>query len=83
MRLILIGCEYVGTTTLADKIEAWPLEKMGARFNDFHSHWKFPHIATKPVSEEDQVLMMQLSPEMKELIMRTNLEYHLLINFLS
>ena len=77
MRLILIGCEYVGTRTLADKIEGWAPEKMGARFNDFHSHWKYPHIATKPVSEEDQVLMMQLSPEMKELIMRTNLEYHL------
>ena len=77
MRLILIGCEYVGTTTLAEGIEAWALENMGARFNDFHSHWKWPHIATEPVSEEDQALMMRLSPNMKELTMRTNLEYHM------
>ena len=81
MRLILIGCEYVGTTTLANGIEEWAWENMGAKFNDFHSHWKFPHIATEPVSEEDQELMMRLSPEMKELIMRTNLEYHVQHHF--
>ena len=81
MRLILIGCEYVGTTTLADGIARWAWENMGARFNDFHSHWKFPHIATDEVSEEDQVLMMQLSPKMKELMMRTNLEYHIQSHF--
>lgn len=77
MRLILIGCEYVGTTTLARGIEDWALDNMGARFNDFHSHWKWPHIATNPVSESDQELMMRLSPSMKELTMRTNFEYHL------
>ena len=77
MRLILIGCEYVGTTTLANAITQWALENMGARFEDFHSHWKFPHISTEPVSEEDQQLLLQLSPGMKELILRTNLEYHL------
>ena len=77
MRLILIGCEYVGTTTLANGIEKWALDNMGATFNDVHAHWKWPHIATKPVSESDQLLMMQLSPEMKELTMRTNLEYHM------
>ena len=42
MRLILVGCEYVGTTTLANKIEQWASENMGARLNDFHSHWKYP-----------------------------------------
>jgi hypothetical protein len=76
MRLILIGCEYVGTTTLADQIVQWAWENMGAR-TEFHAHWKFPHIATTEVSEEDQRLMMALSPKMKELILRTNLEYHL------
>ena len=77
MRLILVGCEYVGTTTLANKIEQWASDNMGARLNDFHSHWKYPHIATGEVSEEDQQLLMQLSPSMKELIVRTNLEYHM------
>lgn len=77
MRLILIGCEYVGTTTLANNIEEWALENMGARLNDFHAHWKYPHIATEEVSEQDQDLLMRLSAKMKELILRTNLEYHL------
>ena len=76
MRLILIGCEYVGTTTLANAITQWALDYMGARFEDFHSHWKFPHIATNTLSEEDQRHLIALSPETKELIMRTNLEYH-------
>ena len=29
MRVILIGCEYAGTTTLADGIQRWSHEVMG------------------------------------------------------
>ena len=46
MYLILIGCEYAGTTTLAHAINEWTKESLGTEFKLIHDHYKLPD--TKP-----------------------------------
>ena len=46
MYLILAGCEYAGTTTLAHAINEWMQETMGTEFKLIHDHFKLPD--TKP-----------------------------------
>jgi len=38
MYLILIGCEYAGTTTLAHAINEWTQESLGTEFKLIHDH---------------------------------------------
>ena len=47
MRLILVGCEYSGTTTLSHAISKWAEKAIGGHFG-FHDHWKVPHISHPP-----------------------------------
>ena len=61
LRLILIGCEYVGTTALGDAIKEWFKEAMGAE-TGFHEHWKIPHVAHSELTEEEQQQYLALSP---------------------
>ena len=42
MYLILAGCEYAGTTTLAHAINEWMQASMGAEFKLIHDHFKLP-----------------------------------------
>ena len=85
MRIVIVGCEYSGTTTLAFKIREWIHEEIGGYVNLVHDHFKFPYTVTHepeysavPVDftteEQDQVLA--LSPRIKETIMRHNVVYH-------
>ena len=57
MRLILTGCEYSGTTTLAHAINDWAEKVMGARFPLIHDHYKIPHVSGHPPN---------LTPEQQE-----------------
>ena len=47
MRLIIIGCEYSGTTTLSFELAKWG-QKQGYEWDlsSFHDHWKIPHVNT-------------------------------------
>ncbi len=78
MYLILIGCEYAGTTTLANAINEWTKESLGAEFKLIHDHNKLPD--TKPhgpaLTPEDIAAFQQLSPRLTEVIQRHNLYYH-------
>ena len=76
MRLILNGCEYAGTTTLAGAISGWATEVMGGTFS-FHDHWKIPHISHKTHTDEENEQFLALSPHLKESFQRYHLEYHL------
>ena len=62
MRLILIGCEYVGKTTLADALQAWGLE----RGRNFHMDDHFTIPDAQHVSEEEQEAMLALPGAIKE-----------------
>lgn len=78
MYLILIGCEYAGTTTLAHAINDWSKENLGTEFKLIHDHYKLPD--TKPhgaeLTPEDIATFQQLSPRLTEVIQRHNLYYH-------
>ena len=78
MRLILIGCEYSGTTTLAHAINEWTKETMDKEFTLIHDHFKLPD--TKPhgpeLTDEEIAQFDALSPRLTEVIMRHNLYYH-------
>ena len=65
MRLILNGCEYAGTTTLAGSISKWATELMGGILG-FHDHWKIPHISHHPHTDEENEQFLALSPRLKE-----------------
>jgi hypothetical protein len=58
MRLIIAGCEYSGTTTLAFALAEWGKAAFGRdgwELNGFHDHWKFPHVNNfqVPATEEE------------------------------
>ncbi len=78
MYLILIGCEYAGTTTLAHAINEWTKESLGTEFKLIHDHFKLPD--TKPHGLEltpgEIAAFQQVSPRLTEVIQRHNLYYH-------
>ncbi len=78
MYLILIGCEYAGTTTLANAVNEWTNQSLGTEFKLIHDHNKLPD--TKPhgpqLTPEDIAAFQQLSPRLTEVIQRHNLYYH-------
>ena len=82
MNLILIGCEYSGTTTLGVAIEAWARVAMGIHLH-LHDHWKLPRCSGHPpfetitnLTEEEQQQVLGLTPKVKELYTRYTLYYH-------
>jgi hypothetical protein len=83
VRLIIVGCEYSGTTTLAKGICRWASGVMGGRFS-FHDHWKMPEIACYPegdkqpvLTDEDKKEILALSPKLKEMLQRQSLNMHM------
>ena len=50
MRLILVGCEYSGTSTLGYHISRWAKEALGDDFG-FHDHWQIPHVSHPNIPE--------------------------------
>ncbi|NQW19375.1 MAG: hypothetical protein HQ477_01440 [Chloroflexi bacterium] len=82
MRVILVGCEYVGTTTLAHTIDDWLEANMGVRFSLIHDHWKIPHTSGHPddSTPEEQAWLLAASPKFKEMHQRHSLYYHVQAN---
>ena len=82
MRLILAGCEYVGTTSLANAIDDWMAATMGTRFSLIHDHWKIPHTSGHPddTTSEEQALLLKTTPKFKEMHQRHSLYYHVQAN---
>ena len=78
MRLLLAGCEYAGTTTVAHAIDDWMAENMGTRFSLIHEHWKIPHTSGHPdnTTTEEQKWLLQATPKFKEMHQRHSLYYH-------
>ncbi len=83
MRLIIAGCEYTGTTTLAFAIDNWMAANIGARFPLIHDHWKLPHTSGHPqpdMTEDERRQVLALSPALKEMTQRHSLYYHIQAN---
>ncbi len=72
MKLILVGCEHVGKTTLSEGISKWIARTMG-NSRTFHDHFTVP---SPELSDEDATLFMKMSPAFKERFQRYMIDYH-------
>jgi len=78
MRLIIIGCEYVGKTTLAARILKWIEEKMGHPICGWHDHFVLPFTeGPEPDATEEAEQVYALKPKLLEKYSRYMIEYHL------
>lgn len=59
MRLIIIGCEFTGKSTLAAGIKAWGEASLGGITSSFHDHFVFPD---EEANAEEQKQMMDMVP---------------------
>ena len=82
MGLIITGCEYSGTTTLANAVCEWAEGAMGGRIEP-HDHFKIPNIACyqggregEPLTPEERGQILGLSPKLKEMLQRQGMVYH-------
>ena len=72
MRLIVIGCEYAGKTTLIDGLDAWGKARGIAYHLD--DHFSIPDQFF--LSPEEQGAMVALPPAIKERFQRFQIYYH-------
>ena len=87
MRIIIIGCEYVGKSTLAGQISRWMIRNLGLPSVRWHAHFVLPHLdrhilvpdrgAETPVDRRDDEAILQLPPFLKEQLMRYMIWRHL------
>lgn len=80
MRLIIAGCEYSGSTALANVIASWVEENLGSR-PGLHDHFKGP--PEKGLSPEDEARFAALTPRIHEMFQRYQIEYHLQPGFFA
>ena len=73
MRLIIIGCEYTGKSTLAVQIKAWGEGALGGITSSFHDHFVFPD---GEANEEEQQQLIALVPSLREKYQRYMINYH-------
>ena len=73
MRLIIIGCEFAGKSTLAAGIKEWSEKTFGGLTSSFHDHFVFPD---GEANEEEQKQLMAMVPSLKEKYQRYLINYH-------
>ena len=81
MKLILVGCEYAGKTTLSHKISDWMEEVFGPEpwgppSYGWHDHYQMPNILHHELTDEEREQVLALSPRLKEAFQRYNIAYH-------
>ena len=59
MKLLIVGCEYSGTTTLAHAIRDWFESITGTRIRLVHDHFKIPF--TIGHAEDHEILIDALA----------------------
>lgn len=72
MRLIVIGCEYTGKTTLIDGLYAWG-EQVGIHYH-LDDHFSIPDQFF--LNPEEQAAMLAIPPVIKERFQRFQIYYH-------
>lgn len=73
MRLILVGCEYAGKTTLGNEITGWIGRTLGGG-RSFHDHFTIP---SPELEGTDRDLVVNATPRFKEMFQRYQMNYHL------
>jgi len=83
MRLIIIGSEYAGKSTLANRILDWIKDNMGEFYpkvhgNGLHDHYVLPFIeGTGPEAEEEAAQIRAMKPTLMEKYTRYMIHYHM------
>ena len=77
MRLIIIGCEYAGKTTLVQQVHAWIERSMGPTIVPYHDHFTFPHITHGEMTDDEHEQVSALSPRLKAMVQNHQILYHL------
>ena len=72
MRIVSVGCEYSGVSTLIDQIDQWGKSKGISHHLD--DHFTIPDAFH--LSAEEQQAMLQLLPTIKERFQRFQIVYH-------
>ena len=84
MRLILMGSEYAGKTTLGKEIATWWMARTGALHAGFHDHFVVPHLVhVGEQTEAEETQITELTPSLLEKFQRYNIEYHLGAGFIG
>ena len=73
MKLILIGCEYAGKTTLAGEISQWMIRERGLASVRWHNHFVKPqlerHLVVSPKGDGGYDVQCQETPDRDPLAM--------------
>ncbi|MBM3265984.1 MAG: hypothetical protein FJY97_21545 [candidate division Zixibacteria bacterium] len=72
MRLVVVGCEYSGVTTLIDAVNAWGLSR--GILHHLDDHFTIPD--AYHLSDEEQQAMTAMLPAIKERFQRFQIVYH-------
>ena len=78
MKLLIVGAEFTGTTTLANAFHKWKENEMGCGFTHIHDHFKIPRVSGHPddTTPEEQKMVLAMTPKLKEMYSRYSLHYH-------
>jgi len=80
VRLIIIGSEYAGKTTLTAGIKNWLIETMGSCQTSFHDHFEWPFLepgwGETPENERVVEQIMAMDPRLLESFTRYQIHYH-------
>jgi len=76
----MVGCEYVGTSSLIQEISGWVERAMGGKMG-IHDHWKAPQLSHAEHTKEENEGFLALSPNLRESFQRYHMEYHLSPSF--
>jgi len=78
MRLIIIGCEYAGKSTLTAGIKEWLIETMGSCQTSFHDHFVLPFKeGFSPQAEEQAQQILNMDRTLLERHVDYMMNYHL------
>jgi hypothetical protein len=78
MRLIIIGCEYAGKTTLMQGIKQWMIDTLGSCQSSFHDHFVLPfHEGSGPDIDKEIEVVLSMPPALLEKYSRYLIHYHL------
>ena len=72
MRIIAVGCEYSGVSTLIDQVHQWGLSRGISHHLD--DHFTIPD--AYHLSDEEQLAMLAMLPAIKERFQRFQIVYH-------
>jgi hypothetical protein len=77
MKVIMVGCEYSGKTSVAYEISKWMVQKLRSHRAHWHDHFVLPHVVGGgPRQEQKEEQFQSLDPDFQEKYQRYQIHYH-------